>query len=357
MRTRWKELVRAECTSSAPRGVAVAAALAGAWRQSPPKLEMASADLTAVIPLLLGSGAGALGWWRLRNSGAQFPPFSQNLQKIYMYYAIHAAKHQREVAETFAVLRTAGVEPILIKGWAIGRHYPESGLRPSGDIDLWVSPDQHTVAQSVLNRPECARYCVDLHHDQIRRFEELSVDELYNCSELVELENTVIRVLGAEDHLRILCLHFLKHGAWRPLWLCDIAAALESRPPSFDWTRCLGKNARRANWILCTIGLARQLLGASAEGLPLNNRIANPPKWLVQSVLSQWEAPYERNLPLVAGQIRNFLREPTAMLKDLPKRWRNPIQAMVDANASFDGMIRLPFQVGDCFARAFKLLR
>jgi hypothetical protein len=50
----------------------------------------------------------------------------------------------------------------------------------------------------------------------------------------VELNGAKIRILGAEDHLRLLCLHLLKHGAWRPLWLCDVAAALESRPSSFD---------------------------------------------------------------------------------------------------------------------------
>src|SRR5438105_6271418 len=318
---------------------------------------MPAAELNAVIPLLLGSGAGALGWWRLRNSGAQFPPFSQNLQKIYMYYAIHAAKHQREVAETFAVLRTAGVEPILIKGWAIGRHYPESGLRPTGDIDLCVSPEQHAIAQSVLNRPDCARYCVDLHHDQIRRFEELSFDELYNCSELVELENTVIRVLSAEDHLRILCLHLLKHGAWRPLWLCDIAAALESRPPRFDWDCFLGGNARRAHWIICAVALAQQLLGAQLEDSPLKGSESRLPGWLLSSVLKQWSAPYPSNLPSFVGNIGKYLRKPTEIMSDICKRWPNPIQATIDANGRFDDASRLPFNFGNCAVRTAKVCR
>ena len=43
-----------------------------------------------------------------------------------------------------------------------------------------------------------------------------------------------------EDQLRQLCLHLLRHGACRPLWLCDVAVMLESLPGDFDWDRCLG---------------------------------------------------------------------------------------------------------------------
>ncbi len=49
-------------------------------------------------------------------------------------------------------------------------------------------------------------------------------------SQLVNLDGVDVRVPGLEDHLGILCLHLLHHGAFRPLWLCDIAAALETRP-------------------------------------------------------------------------------------------------------------------------------
>lgn len=67
--------------------------------------------------------------------------------------------------------------------------------------------------------------------------------------ELVNLEGDKIWVLCAEDHLRFLCLHLLKHGAWRPFWLCDVGMALESRSSNFDWDRCFGENKRRAEWI------------------------------------------------------------------------------------------------------------
>jgi hypothetical protein len=344
-------------TKTQHTGRAIAALLTGSWRASPPRLDLHTSNVTGVIPLLIKSGAGALGWWRIRHCDLQLVSESavRQLRETYYCYAIHAAQHERDVVQLFAVLRSVGVEPILIKGWAIGRIYPETGLRPTGDIDLCVAPDQDATARTVLSTPEHHRYWVDLDHDQMTRFHEPSFEKLYARSELVELDGAMVRVLGAEDHLRLLCLHLLKHGAWRPLWLCDVAAALESRPSSFDWDCCLGRDQRRANWILCTIGLAHQLLGANLGDIPLGE--TNLPRWLIPSVMEQWNAPFPPNLPLALGQIRNHILKPGKLINDLRMRWPNPIQATMDANGPFNRISRLPFQIGNCFVRAVQLLR
>jgi Uncharacterised nucleotidyltransferase len=338
-------------------GSAVAGMLTGAWRESPPELAMSPEERNAVLPLLLGSGAGALAWWRIRQRNEPMCVAGiEQLRQAYWHSSIHAAKQEREVVEVFKVLRSAGIEPILIKGWAIARAYPETGLRPAGDIDLCFPPAQYAKARSVLNTPEYQQYWIDLEHDEVDKLDERSFQELYRCSELVKLENTEVRVLGAEDHLRILCFHLLKHGAWRPLWLCDVSAALESRPPRFDWDRCLGRNNRRANWVLCALGLAHQLLGARLGDAPVKSGASSLPGWLIPSVLKQWNAPYPPNLPLIGVQIRKHVREPIKLLKEIRKRWPNPIQATVDANREFDGVPRLPFQIGYCIVRAARLL-
>lgn len=334
-------------------GKALAAVLSRAWRRSPPELEMRAKEVAAVAPLLVASGAGALCWWRLQHHASELPSGTrEQIQAVYLHQAIHAAKHEREVAEVFQLLRSGGVEPILIKGWAIGRLYPEAGLRPSGDIDLCIAPEQHEIAQGALNRPENQRYWVDLEHDEITRFDRRSFQELYQRSELVALNGTQVRILGPEDHLRLLCLHLLKHGAWRPLWLCDIGAALESRPPGFDWDHCLGRNKRRAKWVRCAIGLARRLLGAELGDAP----VADLPAWLPASVLEQWSTPSSPNVPVITNDIIRHWREPSVLLEHLGKRWPNPIQATVDADGDFDRAPRLPFQIRHCFARGMKLL-
>jgi hypothetical protein len=255
------------------------------------------------------------------------------------------------------VLRTSGIEPILIKGWAIARAYAETGLRPSGDIDLCLPAEQNHAARELMNSKQCEEYLVDLDHRVVRQFGELSFDELYQRSGLVPLDGAEIRTLCAEDHLRILCLHLLKHGGWRPLWLCDIAAALESRSGSFDWDRCLGRNQRWGDWIACTIGLAKRLLDAELGDLPaqVRDRVDNLPRWLVPSVLKAWSAPFPPKLPAFTLQMKDggWRR---GIVSALRRRWPDPIQATVDANGRFDNGPRLPFQMSHCIARAVKLL-
>ena len=335
-------------------GGAVAGVLTGAWRESPPQLTMSPEEIDAVMPLLLGSGAGALAWWRIRQrSGTEGVAAIEQLRQAYLHSSIYAAKHEREVAEIFKVLRSAGIEPILIKGWAIARAYPETGLRPPGDIDLCVSPEQTAAAGVILNTPEYQQYRIDLEHDEVETLDERSFQELYSASELVKLENTEVRVLGAEDHLRILCFHLLKHGAWRPLWLCDVSAALESRAPRFDWDRCLGRNKRRAHWVLCAIGLAHQLLDARLGDAPVKAGASDLPGWLIPSVLDQWNAPYPPNL---GAPIRESFWDPVKLFTAARKRWPNPIQATVATEGRLNGVPRLPFQIGNCIMRAARLL-
>jgi len=53
----------------------VASVLDGSWRQSDSgRLELDTADLDQVTPLLYGSGAAALGWWRIRHSSLKDTP-------------------------------------------------------------------------------------------------------------------------------------------------------------------------------------------------------------------------------------------------------------------------------------------
>ena len=140
----------------------------------------------------------------------------------------------------------------------------------------------------------------------------------------------------------------------KPSWLCDVAAALESRHPNFDWDRCFGRNKRRADWIACAIGLANRLLGAELRDVPVENRANSLPRWLISSVLKQWSTPYPPNLPSFASQLKGSWWR-ADVLTAVRQRWPNPIQATVDGNGSFDNTTRLPFQLRDCIARTVKL--
>ena len=343
--------------SNSERGALVARALVGAWRNDPPALDFNLEELNDVAPMLLGSGAGALGWWRVRYSDLRISPIALELQEGYRFHTVRAGLHEREIREVINLLRTAGIEPILIKGWAIARLYPEKGLRPYGDIDLCFRPDQYQAAVAVMRSPQCQKYHVDL-HDGFSKLDDHTADELYAGSQLVKLGEVDVRVLSQEDHLRILCVHLLGHSAFRPLWLCDIAAALESRPASFDWDRCLSGSRRRADWVLCTIGLAHKLLKVKIDDTPAAARAYRLPSWLVPHVLKQWEAPYVANQPQVKyyPAMATYLRHPAGVIKAIRKRWPDALEATIRLRGPLNELPRLPFQVGYSLSRITKFL-
>jgi hypothetical protein len=343
----------AEATINSRGGSSVVAALAGAWRRTPTAFEGSAADLEEVVPLLLKMGAAALCWWRVRHSDLRATPAAEELHQTYRLNTLQAALHQRAIEQVVTLLRSAEIEPILVKGWAAARLYPEMGLRPCGDIDLCVHPEQYAAADGALKSLKGTQYEVDL-HSGFDKFGRGSFDGFYDRSQLVQSGETCVRVLCAEDHLRILCVHLLREGAWRPLWLCDIAVAVESRLADFDWDVCLTKDRVLADWILCAITLAQQLLGARVDGTPAARRTRPLPRWLIPTILKEWESRLPSMSQRHRAPMAGFLNYPAEILKGLHHRWPNRIEATVSMRAPFNELPRLPFQIGNCVARTAK---
>jgi hypothetical protein len=334
-------------------GHLVAEMLTGSWRQSPTALECTASELEEIAPLLQRSGAAALCWWRIRSYPLRDVPAAKELHQAYRLNTLQAAVNQQTIEEIIALLRSVGIDPILVKGWAVARVYTEYGLRPYGDIDLCVRPEQVAAAEHALNNLSDKQYEVDV-HSGFEKFGGGSVDEIYARSQLVRLVEKDVRVLSSEDHLRVLSIHMLREGAWRPLWLCDIAAVVESLPANFDWDACLSENRRQADWVLCAISLAHQLLGADISHTPAAHRTGRLPRWLVPTILKEWESllpsmPQRHHAP-----IANYLRSPVGVLRGLRYRWPNPIEATISVRGSFNDLPRFPFQLGNCLARTAK---
>ena len=336
--------------SRASRGGLVAQLLAGAWRVSPPPPITSAEELGEIVTLLLKSGASALAWRKVRDSGLRTSPAASQLQQAYRLHSLEAALHERRLKQVIPVLRTFGAEPVLVKGWAIARLYPEPGLRPYCDLDLCVSPDHYASAGAALRSPEGAGCSVDLHMG-FGKFYERQTDDIFARSQLVSLGDLDVRVLGAEDNLRFLCLHLLRHGAVRPLWLADIAVLLEGRNDNFDWDLCLTGSRRQADWVGCAIGLAHNLLGLDIQGIPVARRARNLPRWFVPPVLKGWGTPLE-----TPRQVAAYVRHPIGLSKELLHHWPNPIEATMTVHGPFNKLPRLPFQVGHVVSRTTALL-
>ena len=301
-----------------------------------------------VKPLLLGTGAGSLGWWRVRSSELRTSAAAHELRQAYRHYTLQNARAEHQIVQAITLLRSAGVEPLLVKGWAVARLYPERGLRPYGDIDLCVRPEQHTAAVAALAAPTAEPVVVDLHKG-LAQLHRPSLDDVYGRSQLVRLGDIDVRILGPEDHLRYICVHMLCHGLHRALWLCDVAVVLESLPVDFDWEYLLQGDRRRAGWVASTVCLAHQLLGARLDGIPVGERDRHVPRWLLPSVLSQWSM--KEHYILDSPSIAYSFRHPAHLVRALRLRWPNPIQATARVGGPFNEVPRLPFQVWECVLR------
>jgi hypothetical protein len=350
------------------RGKLVAQLLAGTWRSadpSPPsagKLIAGAAEhdkveacptreeLEVIAPLLFKSGAAGLAWRKIRDSDLRHSSAARQLQTAYRSQSLQAALHQRHLKQVIPILRSLGAEPMLVKGWAIARLYPEPGLRPFCDLDLCVSPAHHAAAAAAIKIPEIQECAVDLHLG-FGKFYEKDEDHIFERSRLVRLGDLDVRVLGAEDDLRFLCLHLLRHGAARPLWLVDVAVSLESRPDDFDWDRCLSGSRRHADWVACAIGMAHRVLGARLDGIPVAARARRLPRWLVPPILKEWGTPCE-----TPRQVAAYLRHPLLLSRELQYHWPNPIEATMTVQGPFNQVPRLVFQIGHIVSRTTALL-
>jgi hypothetical protein len=412
-------------------GTNVARLLSGAWREAiysheivnthEPADDLFETELNEVTPLLCRSGAGALAWHKIRNTPLGTTAAGEQLHEVYRRFRLSALIHEREIAYVFSLLRAEGIEAVLVKGWAIAHRYPHSALRPYGDIDLCVAPDQFAKAQRALRCLENIEgHYVDLHCglDRVGRVQsprakvksqktENDWDQLFARSQVVECGDEPVRILSDEDHLRILSLHLLRSGAWRPLWLCDVALLLESvqHPMSnvqspadriavtdnsrglsalrdtpgsdlndfdpegvkqcfgpstedFNWDVCFGRDPLHAKWVCSTIALAHQLLGADIAHTPFDQKPL--PRWLAPAVLKQWgRARTQRPRPVQSPKSKVQSHVSTkrhwtldvGLWTSLYSRWDNPIRSTAAVGGQFNSWPRLPYRVAESVMR------
>lgn len=328
------------------KGSLVAEVLAGSWRSSNyPPLTIDRDGLQEVTPLLCKSGAAALAWRRIKDTPLATSPAGETLRDTYRHQALRSSVHEQQVEKAFRLLREAGVDAFLVKGWAAAILYEQDDLRPAGDIDVCVRPQHFNKALAALTDSECS---TDV-HTSLGEIVERSFDELLARSRTVPLGAEAVRTLCTEDHLALLCIHLLKHGGWRPLWLCDIAAAIESLPPHFNWDICLGKHEQRARWIACTFGLAERLLQADLRQVPLSRDHLRVPQWITETVLYHWSRLFPGDVrPMRSAQLMSVtLRERENILKGILERWPDPITATFNLQGSVNNFPRLPYQLAD----------
>ncbi len=246
----------------------------------------------------------------------------------------------------FDIFRHHGIEPILIKGISAGQFYPTSKFRDSVDMDLAVTSADFDQATVIVASPEAKGLAIDLHRE-LRHLDTLPWSDLFLHSELITFETGTVRVLRPEDHLRVLCVHWLTDGGANKDRLWDIYYLIANRRPDFDWDRFLNTvDTKRRRWLICTIGLAQRFLDLDLTDTPVAEAKIDLPLWMISTVEKEWldDTPL-RGLYASMDDRKMFWKQ---VKKRLPP---NPIAATVLVNGSFDAKTRVFYQIGTTLER------
>ena len=335
--------------SPAARGLAISAVLRTAWRDVPdPATTLSAEEVSTAAANLLGTGCGALAWWRLQKSPLEKASSLTHFHEAFRLHSLQAAVHAKNIELIIERFNRAGLTPMVFKGWTLARLYARPGLRPFGDVDILVDVNEEARARAVVGGlPAEVRGLVDLDMRVLNRFlPDRSFAELAEHSSLESLGTARFRVLAAEDHLRLICLHQLDHGGWRPLWLCDVAAFVESLPSGFRWEQVLAGNSHLSDAVVALVGLAEELLGAN---LPLATPRASVPQWFRKAVLRAWAGGFQAPPDSLLELHKIGFRRATAAVR---ARWPDPVTSTLHLRAPLRGIPRPLLQLAECGRRA-----
>jgi len=154
-----------------------------------------------VMPIVIRSGSVGIVWPRLRDRYDPGSAIAQAMETAFQAQVQHNARVERDIARVVTRLRDHGVDPILVKGWAVARQYPPGLVRPAGDIDLVVREDAYERATALISEldREAATVGVDLKHPSI--WEERPSDDPWHETHEVTADGVPVRELdpGLDD--------------------------------------------------------------------------------------------------------------------------------------------------------------
>lgn len=225
-------------------------------------------------------GVAPLLYIHLKKVGVSLPLDSQRkLQGLYLRHRHANQVKTRVLREILTAFDTAGIKILVLKGGSLSHIiYPEPGLRPMGDLDIFVPKSEVWRAQGLLvdhgfhishlpsasisvdgdlrhsHLPQATfptdgvSIDVEIHHNLFEPYESHSaeIDGLIAPSLpfSLEPEGVIARTLGYEDMLWHLCLHLCKirHrtsflGDLRLIWVADIISFAEHFVEKIDWEK------------------------------------------------------------------------------------------------------------------------
>jgi hypothetical protein len=279
-----------------------------------------------LMRLLAPHGILPLLHQRVVTSGSLIPMWAEeHLRAAYLSSRAHIFRQEKELSDLLGALAGAGVEPLLLKGPALGRTlYQDPVFRPSGDIDLLVRREQVPAARKALlslgfvlpldNFAVSPSFYdqdtylpstgapftvpVELHWEIQkfgRRHRQGSLEELFEQSVPVSTPGLAFRTLSPVHALVYAASHMVLHHAdeIRLIWVKDVvllAGSLDARGWQDFREECMRWQAR--------IAVEKALTMASLWfGVPAD-----------LSFLAEWPEPSERERATYDGVLHDLHR-------------------------------------------------
>ena len=200
--------------------------------------------------------------------------------------ALHLAFHRQwgknlvrlqTLEHVLGLLAAIGVRPIALKGAGLALTvYDELAVRPIGDVDLLVAPEEFRPALQQLLAcggrvthdepfegayelvthhvalvfPQVSHVVVELHHQWLslpaRQARLVTVAELRERTLTAQWAGRSVGVLSAEDQVLHLSAHLSIHSAvmQRLIWYYDVDQVIRQAGPSLDWEAVVQRSQR-----------------------------------------------------------------------------------------------------------------
>lgn len=191
------------------------------------------------------------------------------------------------IGEIYQLFGRYNISPVLIKGLAAAQSYPKPFQRVFSDIDLAVDPKEYKTAQKIIREHN---FNIDLHRG-LRHLDTLDWETLFQNSEVINLNTSAdIRILCLEDHLRVLCVHWLNDGGADRTRLWDIYFALLTKGDNFDWEKFYGVvGEHRRKWLMTVVLLVSDYFGLDFKNVPFEAAKYHLPGWVKTEIEKDWK--------------------------------------------------------------------
>lgn len=213
-------------------------------------------NMDAFIALATREGLAGLLYKNLRKSGSLEALGSPCRQRLHALYHQTLRLNLVRTHALKAILKrcaSAGIRVVLLKGAALIQElYQDAGLRPMGDIDLWILPEDLERLAPMLTG---SGYEQDPLYPTTFRKGPITLDfkthllgadriksralmlrkgqeHIFRRTRVLNVDGEKARGLDPHDQVLYLGLHAFKHNLEKLIWLVDIRELTISWPPS-----------------------------------------------------------------------------------------------------------------------------